>query len=119
MTKEEKKQIRLQIIKLLDTHCSSCKERNERKNSLCLTDCPIGKQMRELSSMLEKESITVSEMEKTKKKGKWTNEEEFYLWHHQHILTIDQLAEKLDRDKKSIYNKLWQLKKRGGIQHVV
>lgn len=119
MTKKEKKQIRLQIIKLLDTYCSSCKERSYSSKSLCLTDCPIGKQMRQLSSMLEKESIAVSETEKTKKKGKWTNEEEFYLWHHRHILTTDQLAEKLDRDKKSIYNKLWQLKKKGGIQHVV
>jgi hypothetical protein len=116
VTREEKKQIRLQITKLLDTHCSSCKERNESRNSLCLTACPIGKQMRQLSSMLEQDHI--SEIEETKRKGKWTNEEEFYLWHHQYILTIDQLAEKLNRDKKSIYNKLWQLKKKGGIQHV-
>ncbi|NUK31017.1 zinc-finger domain-containing protein [Parageobacillus sp. VR-IP] len=114
MTREEKKQIRLQITKLLDTHCSSCRERNESRNSLCLTTCPIGKQMRQLSSMLEQDHIS----EGTKRTGKWTNEEELYLWHHQHILTINQLAEELNRDKKSIYNKLWRLKKKGGIQHV-
>jgi hypothetical protein len=116
VTRKEKKQIRLQITKLLDTHCSSCKERNERRNSLCLTACPIGKQMRQLSSMLEQDRI--SKIEGTKRTGRWTDEEELYLWHHQHILTIDQLAEKLNRDKKSIYNKLWRLKKKGGIQHV-
>jgi hypothetical protein len=116
VTREEKKQIRLRIIKLLDTHCSSCKERNERRDSLCLTDCLIGKQMRQLSSMLEQDHI--SEIEETKRKGKWSNEEEFYLWHHRYILTIDQLAEKLNRDEQSVYNKLHRLKKKGGIQHV-
>jgi hypothetical protein len=118
VTREEKKRIRLKITKLLDTHCSSCKERSERSNSLCLTDCPIGKQMRQLSSMLEEDHINVSVTEETKRKGKWTNEEEFYLWHHRHILTIDQLAEKLNRDEQSVYKKLWHLKKKGGIQHV-
>jgi predicted Rossmann fold nucleotide-binding protein DprA/Smf involved in DNA uptake len=118
VTREEKKQIRLKITKLLDTHCSSCKERSERSDSLCLTDCPIGKQMRQLSSMLEEDHINVSATEETKRKGKWTNEEEFYLWHHRHILTIDQLAEKLNRDEQSVYNKLCRLKKKGGIQHV-
>lgn len=115
MTGKEKKQIRLQITRLLDTHCSSCGERSERKNSLCFTDCPVGKQMRHLSSMLEQESITV---EKIKKKGKWTAEEEFYLWNHRNTLTINQLAEKLNRDEQSVYTKLWHLKKKGGIQHV-
>ncbi|MED4990119.1 zinc-finger domain-containing protein [Parageobacillus toebii] len=118
MTREEKKQIRLRIIKLLDTNCSSCKERSERRDSPCLTDCPIGKRMRQLSSMLEEDHINVSVTEETKRKGKWTNEEEFYLWHHRHILTIDQLAEKLNRDEQSVYNKLCRLKKKGGIQHV-
>jgi hypothetical protein len=118
VTREEKKQIRLRIIKLLDTNCSSCKERSERRDSPCLTDCPIGKRMRQLSSMLEEDHINVSVTEKTKRKGKWTNEEEFYLWHHRHILTIDQLAEKLNRDEQSVYNKLCRLKKKGGIQHV-
>lgn len=115
MTRKEKKQIRLQIINLLDTHCSSCGERNESSSSLCLTACPIGKQLRRLSSMLEQGSIAVEEI---KKKGKWTAEEEFYLWHHRNTLTIDQLAEKLNRDEQSVYTKLWHLKKKGGIQHV-
>jgi predicted Rossmann fold nucleotide-binding protein DprA/Smf involved in DNA uptake len=114
VTRKEKKQIRLQITRLLDTHCSSCGERNESSSSLCLTTCPIGKQMRRLSSMLEKNSFSP---EVFKKKGKFTAEEEFYLWYHQHILTIDQLAEKLNRDKQSVYKKLLQLKKKGGIQH--
>jgi hypothetical protein len=113
VTRKEKKQIRLQIINLLDTHCSSCKERNERRNSKCLTDCPIGKQMRHLSSMLEQNSAH-GEL----KTGKFTTEEEFYLWHHRDILTLDELAERLNRDKQSVYFKLWQLKKKGGIQHV-
>jgi hypothetical protein len=115
VTKNEKKQIRLQIIRLLDTHCSSCGERSESKNSLCLTDCPIGKQMQNLSSMLEQKSTAVEEV---KKKGKWTFEEELYLWNHRNILSIDQLAERLNRDEQSIYSKLWYLKKKGGIQHV-
>jgi hypothetical protein len=113
VTRKEKKQIRLQITRLLDTHCSSCGERNESSNSLCLTTCPIGKQMRRLSSMLEQDSVH-GEL----KKGKFTAEEEFYLWHHRDILTLDELAERLNRDKQSVYFKLWQLKKKGGIQHV-
>jgi hypothetical protein len=67
-----------------------------------------------LSSMLEHNSLSPEEL---KKKGKWTAEEEFYLWHHRHTLTIDQLSEKLNRDKQSVYKKLLQLKKKG-IQHV-
>jgi predicted Rossmann fold nucleotide-binding protein DprA/Smf involved in DNA uptake len=115
LTRKEKRRIRLQITNLLDTHCASCNERLERKNSICISSCPIGQQMQQLSSMLEQEQVVVEE---TKKKGNWTKEEEFYLWNHRYILTLDQLAERLDRDVKSVYNKLYKLKKKGGIQHV-
>jgi predicted Rossmann fold nucleotide-binding protein DprA/Smf involved in DNA uptake len=115
VTRKEKKQIRLQITRLLDTHCSSCSERSERKDSLCLTNCPVGKQMRHLSSMLEQNSLFT---EAVKKKGKFTAEEEFYLWHHRDVLTLDELAERLNRDKQSVYKKLLQLKRTGSIKHV-
>jgi predicted Rossmann fold nucleotide-binding protein DprA/Smf involved in DNA uptake len=71
--------------------------------------------MQHLSSLLEQESAAIEE---TKKKGNWTKEEEFYLWNHRNILTLDQLAERLERDIKAVYNKLYKLKKKGGIQHV-
>jgi predicted Rossmann fold nucleotide-binding protein DprA/Smf involved in DNA uptake len=115
LTRKEKRRIRLQITNLLDSHCASCNERLERKNSICISSCPIGRQMQHLSSLLEQEPAAIEE---SKKKGNWTKEEEFYLWNHRNIFTIDQLAERLDRDKQSVYNKLYKLKKKGGIQHV-
>jgi predicted Rossmann fold nucleotide-binding protein DprA/Smf involved in DNA uptake len=120
LTREEKRRIRLQIINLLDTNCASCNERLERKCSVCISVCPIGKQMQHLSAMLEQEEVVeeIVVAKTNKKKGIWTEEEEFYLWHHRNILTPDQLAERLDRDVKSVYNKLYKLKKKGGIQHV-
>jgi predicted Rossmann fold nucleotide-binding protein DprA/Smf involved in DNA uptake len=119
LTRKEKRRIRLQITNLLDTHCASCNERLERKSSVCISACPIGKQMQHLSSMLEQEpTFETTVVTETKKKGIWTEEEEFYLWNHRNILTPDQLAERLDRDIKSVYNKLYKLKKKGGIQHV-
>jgi hypothetical protein len=118
VTRKEKKRIRLQIINLLDTHCSSCNERNESSNSLCLTSCPIGKQMRQLSSRLEQQSINVVNIEQPTRKGRWTAEEEFYLWHHRKSLTLEELAEKLDRDKNAVYLKLRRLIQKGGISNV-
>jgi Zinc-finger len=116
VTKKEKKQIRLQIIELLDTYCGPCNERHHSMKSACLTTCSVGKQMRQLSSQLEEKQICYVTV-KGKKQGKWNDEETFYLWNHRHM-PIRRLAEKLNRDQKSVYNKLWRLKKKGGIQHV-
>ncbi|NNV04709.1 zinc-finger domain-containing protein, partial [Brevibacillus sp. MCWH] len=48
MTREEKKQIRLQILQLLDK-CAGCEERHNGTQSVCVISCPIGKQMQQLS----------------------------------------------------------------------
>ncbi|WP_280527130.1 hypothetical protein [Geobacillus subterraneus] len=39
----------------------------------------------------------------------------FYLWHHRNVLTIDELANRLNRAPKAVYEKLKQLVKKGGI----
>ncbi|MBW7651534.1 zinc-finger domain-containing protein [Anoxybacillus sp. ST4] len=105
MTREEKKQIRLQILKLLDTQCAGCKERHSSTKSTCVISCPIGKQMQQLSVLLSKESSRI-------KRGKWTEEEEFYLWQHKDILDVSELAARLERSEVSVYSKLRQLEKK-------
>ncbi|MCX8047303.1 MAG: zinc-finger domain-containing protein [Anoxybacillus gonensis] len=104
MTREEKKQIRLQILQLLDK-CTGCKERHHGTQSVCIISCPIGKQMQQLSVLLSKESPRI-------KRGKWTEEEEFYLWQHKDIFDISELAARLERSELSVYSKLRQLEKK-------
>jgi Zinc-finger len=118
MNRREKKHIRLQISQLLDTHCALCDERNDGKDSKCLTTCPIGKRMQALSSQLEQhETHTNPNVEPPSKKGRWTAEEELYLWNHRQILSISQLAARLERDRNAVYLKLRQLIKKGGISN--
>nr|WP_194949950.1 zinc-finger domain-containing protein [Anoxybacillus flavithermus] len=105
VTREEKKQIRLQILKLLDTQCAGCKERHSSTQSTCVISCPIGKQMQQLSMLLAKEIPRV-------KRGKWTEEEEFYLWQHKDIFDVPELAARLERSELSVYSKLRQLEKK-------
>jgi hypothetical protein len=118
MNRKEKKQIRLQIIQLLDTHCAVCSERTESKSSLCLTSCSVGQQMQRLSSMLEGKFNSQPSHEDVQKRGKWSAEEEFYLWHHRHVLTIWELSEKLNRDPELVLARLQQLIRKGGISHI-
>ncbi|GGJ72873.1 hypothetical protein GCM10008982_22640 [Anoxybacillus voinovskiensis] len=70
--------------------------------------------MQRLSSMLERDAFPVRET----RKGKWTAEEEFYLWNHRDVLTVEKLAARLNREQEAVVAKLQQLAKKGGISHV-
>lgn len=70
--------------------------------------------MQQLSSMIEKDAFAVQET----KKRKWTVEEEFYLWNHRNVLTVEKLAARLNREQEAVVAKLQQLAKKGGISHV-
>lgn len=53
MTREEKKRLRMQIIRLLD-ECDECKHRTELGSSITVCKvCPIGKKMVEISSKFQ------------------------------------------------------------------
>ncbi|KJE28456.1 hypothetical protein LG52_2648 [Geobacillus kaustophilus] len=121
LDKHEKRHIRLQICELLDGYCRTCPDRMKYRSTVCLTVCPISQEMRRLAAILENDSPT-SEPDQghaqntlPKRKGRWTAEEVFYLWHHRKVLTIDQLANRLNREPKAVWEKLKQLVQKGGI----
>ncbi|MED4358704.1 hypothetical protein [Geobacillus stearothermophilus] len=77
-----------------------------------------------MAAMLEESdqpSDPVQEIEprQPRRKGKWSAEEVFYLWHHRNVLTIDELANRLNRAPKAVYEKLKQLVQKGGISDAV
>lgn len=57
MTREEKKRLRMQIIRLLD-ECDSCEYKTKIGASVTVCrGCPIGKRLTELSGHLEKKKM--------------------------------------------------------------
>ncbi|GCD83699.1 MULTISPECIES: zinc-finger domain-containing protein [Parageobacillus] len=123
MNKHEKKRIRLQISDLLDRYCRVCRERMQYRDSVCLTVCPVSQEMQRLAAMLEdppndSKPAETPQNATPRRKGKWTAEEVFYLWHHRRVLTIDQLADRLNREPDAVFEKLRQLVRKGGISHV-
>lgn len=124
LNKHEKRHIRLQICELLDSHCRTCPERIKYRSTICIAVCPVSQEMRRLAAMLEESdqpSDPVQEIEprQPRRKGKWSAEEVFYLWHHRNVLTIDELANRLNRAPKAVYEKLKQLVQKGGISDAV
>ena len=121
LNKQEKRHIRLQICELLDKHCRMCPERMKYRSTVCITVCPVSQEMRQLAAMLEESDPQPSEPvqehapTEPRRKGKWSREEVFYLWHHRRVLTIKQLADRLHREPKAVYKKLRQLLQQGGI----
>ena len=80
--------------------------------------------MRQLAALLEgdspadpqpREPVVEQAQNTPKRKGRWSAEEVFYLWHHRNVLTIDELANRLNREPKAVYEKLKQLLQKGGI----
>lgn len=61
--------------------------------------------MQQLSMLLMTENTRV-------KRGKWTEEEEFYLWQHKDFFDISDLAVRLGRSELSVHSKLKQLEKK-------
>lgn len=121
MNRQEKKAIRLEISHILDKGCKPCHkvEKNSyRTHPYCHEKCPMGKRLLELSGKLESrgENIIVQPKAGRPKGNKakhWTDEEVFYLINHFYILTIEELAKKLNRTETSIEGKVSHLRKQG------
>ncbi|MBB6283792.1 hypothetical protein [Geobacillus subterraneus] len=128
LDKHEKRHIRLQICELLDSHCRTCPERIKYRSTVCLNVCPISQEMRKLASVLEDDTPSNPQPNEPSQhrvqsaaqipKRRWSAEEVFYLWHHRKVFTIEQLAERLNRKPKSVYEKLKQLVQKGGISDI-
>jgi hypothetical protein len=110
MTREEKKMIRLRIIKLLDS-CNGCPYRQKVHSSINVCpSCPIGQEIQALGEQLG----GCRRVEQMKSYRHWTTQEEQFLLRNLHMKRRD-LAEKLGRSYKSIKQKINDLRKRGLI----
>ncbi|MEH7490858.1 zinc-finger domain-containing protein [Neobacillus niacini] len=118
MDRKKKRAIHLRITHLLDSNCKGCEYRSVSSSYLhCRENCPIGKELHICSSkLLGKSIVKIMEREDAEYNGpllsgRWTEEEEFYLFNHADTFTIEHLAKRLNRAHKDVYNKLWRLKK--------
>jgi hypothetical protein len=110
MTREEKKMIRLRIIKLLDS-CNGCPYRRKVHSSINVCpNCPIGQEIQALGEQLG----GCRRVEQMKSYRHWTAQEEQFLLRNIHMKRRD-LAQKLGRSHKSIKHKINDLRKRGLI----
>ena len=109
MTREEKKRLRMQIIRLLD-ECDGCRYKTKLGSSVeeC-KKCPIGKKLNELSSMLE------NKKRRTDAKP-WREEEEKYLSENHGKMKYKNIAQKLGRTPKAIKAKVKKMRQAGLIQ---
>lgn len=108
MTREEKKRLRMQIIRLLD-ECDGCRYKTKLGASVeeC-KKCPIGKKLNELSSMLE------NKKKRTDAKP-WREEEEKYLSENHGKMKYKNIAQKLGRTPKAIKAKVNKMRQAGLI----
>jgi hypothetical protein len=120
LDREAKKKIRKQISVVLDAHCHVCPCIKSTKQNLC-SNCPVSEKLKMLSSQLleDEKPKSIPKMDtpkKSKKSGRWENDEVLYLINHYHLYPLKHLAEKLNRDISSVYNKAFRLHKLKKIQ---
>lgn len=102
MERLAKKQIRMSIIRVLDSRCQTCMMRSGHNGQYCLKECEVTTQLQKLSSQLPKnENVNDSEY----RTGKWSNDEEFYLLNHMDHYSIEHLSRRLNRDPEFVCNK--------------
>lgn len=117
MSREEKRQIRLEITELLNK-CQGCKYQYSKGETpaYCSTVCPVGITMQTLSQKLiqdEKRKISVEPVfEKPLVVGEWSPEEEFYLLNHINLFQVNHLSIRLNRAPKSVSAKISYLKRK-------
>ena len=103
MTREEKKRLRMQIIRLLD-ECDSCEYKTKLGASVTVCrGCPIGKRLTELSGRLEKDARL------------WDEEEERFLVENYDKMTYQNIANRLGRTRKAIKAKVEKMRRAGLI----
>lgn len=115
MNRLEKKNVRLNMIRILDTRCRGCEMRSDYDaHRFCIENCDVSLELQHLSSTLlkqEPENHSVDHQEKNEvKSGRWTSDEEFYLLNHMSRYSVDHLAERLNRSPQSIYSKIYQFR---------
>jgi hypothetical protein len=119
MDREEKRQVRLRIVRLLDTECKGCKHliSHGETPTYCNTVCAAGIEMQSLSASLmldeknklKKEPVVEAE---PVKRGPWSSDEEFYLTNHIRVSNPKHLAKKLNRSLTSTVAKINALKRK-------
>ncbi len=103
MTREEKKRLRMQIIRLLD-ECDSCEYKTKIGASVTVCrGCPIGKRLTELSGHLEKDARL------------WDEQEERFLAENYDKMTYQNIANRLGRTREAIKAKVEKMRRAGLI----
>lgn len=103
MTREEKKRLRMQIIRLLD-ECDTCEYKTKKGASVTVCrGCPIGKRLTELSGHLEKDARL------------WDEEEERFLVENYDKMSYTQIAAELGRTPTSVQSKIKKMRRAGLI----
>ena len=103
MTREEKKRLRMQIIRLLD-ECDSCEYKMKSGASVTVCrGCPIGKRLTELSGHFKKDARL------------WDEEEERFLAENYDKMTYKNIASRLGRTQKAVKAKVEKMRRAGLI----
>lgn len=111
VSREEKRKIRIQIHELIENECMGCQYRRGYENAhFCVSECPVGKKLKSLSNSLE--GTIMSEDVRVLNRGRWTEEEVFYLANHLVHYKVPHLAAKLNRTPSSVYAKVISIQKR-------
>lgn len=124
MNRKEKQLIRQEILATLDSNCRGCDRVKFRKtkDSYCNVECPVGLKLQELASKLITDAYEVQDKpvktakpkritDPPMKRGRWSDEEVFYLYNHLNHFSIEHLAERLQRSVMSVYCKVHNYKK--------
>lgn len=115
MDRAQKRAIRKEIISILDSKCSSCPV--EDKTNVCNSSCEVGERLRKLSSqLLNDENANGHNRSNSHKKGRWTEDEVYYLINHWKIVTFKTLCERLNRSPNQVHPKLQRLIKKGALK---
>jgi hypothetical protein len=105
MTREEKREIRIQIQNLLD-QCEGCKFISVSCASIYICPkCPLGQQLQELGKKLDPNLVKHQKkkvMKSRKKKNGWTDEELQFVKENMDKLAYKEIAEVLGRTEAAV-----------------
>ncbi|MCG6183295.1 hypothetical protein H1215_18660 [Anoxybacillus sp. LAT_38] len=107
MTREEKKRLRMQIIKLLD-ECDGCKYKTDRQavTTVCKR-CSIGKRLLKLGEKFKRRKVVARTL--------WNEEEERFLVENYDKMTYQNIANRLGRTRRAIKAKVEKMRRAGLI----
>ncbi len=114
MTREQKKRLRLQLVKLLDK-CDGCEHIGMVNIGIhvCGT-CPLGRQIRIIGKKLDGDKQQPELPEGRGVKRKWTDDEDRYLLEHCGKKTDREIAEALGRSRKAVMKRRQMLRQKRG-----